>query len=516
MTLSESTEMSTEVSDNHLTSMEKAGVQPFAVEKAEEKASDHERHRLFLEELGSRWFTVEPLVIVYMAASMALLPILQQYTHYRLAEEYNITNTEDSNQTARQQCLARAESVHEQSDNEKEFTASLSVWNTAMIFMGIAPTLLSLFIVGAFSDKRGRRYAFIPQTLAGIVGGCTVTIVVAFKLDISLLVLSNIVVGITGSMPAVAMASYAYIADINPPEKRFMRIVIIEIGTGLGTLVGNLLFGWLIKDYGFIIPSMIFTLIMIACFVYCTCFIPETIYVEPGAKLCDMSALRDIPKLWFKRKGSDGRLKVIWLCLGILLWNTMLGEGPTLMFTFIFVDQPLCWDSLLLGMFNGIHYVVKAFGSLVFMKLMFGRAPPEAMQLLGLLSAMTMMILLGVAKTTWVAFVGGIAGCGSMLVGPISRSIASSWVPDNFQGSLFSGLGWAQMFSMLICSPVMNLVYERLGAGNGSKLFLMCTPFFLIPIALVIVLYVVNKKPRGRSDTVNGVTVADTDILAEK
>jgi len=481
------------------------------------KEESVKEHKKFLEKLGSRWFTVEPLVIIYMAAYMSLMPLLQQYTRQRLSEDYNITTDGlDSNVTTwREHCLNHADDDNE-TQNELEFHTKLSAWTAAMMALPIFPTLLTIFIVGAFSDSRGRRFSLVPQIGAGIFTGVVLILVVHFKLHLAVLVLSNVIVGFTGSMPAVLMASFAYIADINAPEKRFMRIVAIEIGMGLGNFLANLLFGWLIEVSGFMLPSAIFTATMALALAYCIFFVPETILVEKGAKLCDMSSLKSLPELWVRpQKGSNGRRSIIWLCCAIMFLNTMFSEGPQYIITLIVIDPPLCWGPTLIGVFNGIQYVLKAFGGLAFMKLMFGRLHPGSLLMTGLLSSIALFTCLGLAKSTWVAFIGAVLGCGSMLVGPISRSIASAKCPDTLQGSLFSGLGWFQMLATLISSPIVNYMFDAL--PHGGDVFLWAIPCFSMPITLVIVLYFIDKKYdrklRHRSSTINGVTVTDTDDI---
>ena len=122
---------------------------------------------------------------------------------------------------------------------------------------------------------------------------------------------------ITGAMPAVTTSTFAYIADINPPEKRFIRILIIEIGLGLGTLVGQLFFGWLIEEAGFVPPVIIFTVLQFSIFIYVAFFLPETVRRKPGVRTCTSASFMTLPRLWFVGKDRM-RMMTIWISFALI------------------------------------------------------------------------------------------------------------------------------------------------------------------------------------------------------
>ena len=124
-------------------------------------------------------------------------------------------------------------------------------------------------------------------------------------------------VSIPGAMPAVMTSTFAYIADINPPEKRFIRILVIEIGLGLGTLVGQIFFGWLIDTTGFIVPAVVFTVLQLAVFIYTVLFLPETVRKDPEVQPCTCASLLALPRLWFLDNNRMRRM-TIWVSLALI------------------------------------------------------------------------------------------------------------------------------------------------------------------------------------------------------
>ena len=282
------------------------------------------KHRLFLDSLGKRWVTVEPMIIIYYIMFTSLWPTLQQYIHYRLEQEYNITSTNSTNQTYREQCLERGhEAANHTSPEEQAFQKQLSLWNTILVVTAQLPVVFVMFIIGPLSDARGRRLAMLPQILAQTITCAITGVVMWLDLPLWILVLSNAINGLTGAHVVVFMAAYAYIADINTPEKRLIRLVLLEVGTGLGAFVSGITIGWVIGHWGFKASVLILTGLMAIMFVYVIFFVPETIFrdAESKAPLVSCSNLSDLPQLWVKGGGVRGTLPIIWLCFLIMFFN---------------------------------------------------------------------------------------------------------------------------------------------------------------------------------------------------
>ena len=302
---------------NGSTGSGKCGVQTMTDEEGEKKA----KHKEYLSQLGQRWFTVEPVIILYVTMFTCLAPLTQQYIHERMSFKYNITNTVSENLTEREACLLRGQNGTSVSGNEAAFQEELSLWSTGLMIAALLPTVFVVFIIGTISDHKGRRLAIVPQIIAQVIACAISTIVMALDLDLSILILTGLLQGFTGASTAVFMACFSYIADINPPEKRLFRIVLIEVGQALGALVGGLIIGWMIDSFGFVIPSIVLTVLMGVLSVYVIFFIPETVLKDPSAPVFQFSYLSGLPKLWFKKGTIRGTLPIIWLCFSVMVFN---------------------------------------------------------------------------------------------------------------------------------------------------------------------------------------------------
>lgn len=93
-------------------------------------------------------------------------------------------------------------------------------------------------IIGGLSDRYGRRPVLLVST-----AGFAVSYVLAGLADtLWLLFLGRALAGITG---ASFSASYAYIADITPPERRAERFGLIGVAFGVGFILGPAMGGFL-------------------------------------------------------------------------------------------------------------------------------------------------------------------------------------------------------------------------------------------------------------------------------
>ena len=302
---------------NESTGDGKGGVQTMPDEEGEKKA----KHKEYLSQLGQRWFTVEPVIIIYITMFTCQAPLLQQYIHERMSIEYNITDTVSENLTEREACLLRGQNGTNVTSNEAAFQEEVAMWTIWILVAILIPTVFVVFIIGTISDHRGRRLAIVPQIVVQAIAYAISTIVMALDLNLVILVLTGLLQGFTGASTVVFMACYSYIADINPPEKRLFRIVLIEVGQALGALVGGLLIGWMTDSFGFVIPSIVLTVLMGVLSVYVIFFIPETVLKDPNAPVFKCSYLSGLPKLWFKKGTIRGTLPIIWLCFSVIVFN---------------------------------------------------------------------------------------------------------------------------------------------------------------------------------------------------
>ena len=285
-----------------------------------------EQHKRFLDRLGQRWFTVEPVVIACNLAITAVSPTMQQYIHHRLALEHNITTSLTTNLSQYEQCLQRGQDeANNTSLAEHEFQEEQSMWNTVLVVARETPILLVFLLVGSLSDTRGRRWGMLPQILFQILFFSINATVCALDLPLWVLPINDIIIGMTGSLAVVFMSAYAYIADIYPPRKRLLRLVITEIAMGLGALLSGVTVGWIIDHWGYVVPNVILAGMMMLLFFYILFCVPETVLHNPDALPISCSSLvKELPQLWVKGNHVKGILPVVWLCFWIMFANRYL------------------------------------------------------------------------------------------------------------------------------------------------------------------------------------------------
>src|ERR1035437_9431596 len=109
--------------------------------------------------------------------------------------------------------------------------------NEAVIYSGWMMTSYAIMqfifspILGGISDRFGRR----PVLLLSLMGLGVDYLFLALANTLSLLFLGRIIAGICG---ASVTTSFAYVADISPPDKRAQNFGIIGAAVGFGFIIG--------------------------------------------------------------------------------------------------------------------------------------------------------------------------------------------------------------------------------------------------------------------------------------
>lgn len=95
-----------------------------------------------------------------------------------------------------------------------------------IVFSG-GPSLLSALLVGAWSDKVGRKPAISLPCIGATVDMSITLAVIYFDLPLSILFVGSFLNGMTGYFPAMMLATMAFIADTTQESMRAMRLGLL-------------------------------------------------------------------------------------------------------------------------------------------------------------------------------------------------------------------------------------------------------------------------------------------------
>ncbi len=200
--------------------------------------------------------------------------------------------------------------------------------------------------------------------------------------------------------------TFAYIADTVPPEKRSMRMTILDaILTSMAAL-GNLIVGWMIDQLGYFYPYVFCLVGKIIALVYAVFFIPETVRKSPetNTRKCSdfFERLSAGVKLFIVDDGKGRRGQLIML-MGSYIIAGIISTMSIL--TLYEMNAPLCWDSLLIGYFGAISDISMCFAMVLVAILLTRWISDKWLVVLGMVSNISYYAYLALVSSTVMMFI---------------------------------------------------------------------------------------------------------------
>jgi MFS family permease len=243
-----------------------------------------------------RWppFFVEPVLILYFFSEFPVDIIAQKYILDWIGDWLR-HNPDRSIFTDLQYAAAAAGggsnpcSVNG-SSNDAHFqdrVQSLASW-FGVLQSGVwgVPAIVSTVVLGACSDRLGRRFAVLPCLVGVLATSSTAFFVVWYRAPIFWLFAGDLVYGFCGSFAAMTMSCFAYVADRTPADRRMLRIVVVEMCMLLAGVVSPICVGWVVDRLGYAYTLLIVVGSSSANFFYVFFFLPgaDEDDGEPSAK----------------------------------------------------------------------------------------------------------------------------------------------------------------------------------------------------------------------------------------
>lgn len=293
----------------------------------------------------TRLVTVEPLIVLVFVSYSASQPFMSQYVYYRMANVMGLNDTLQADNDS--QCNVDLNDSYFRLQQEVQSRTSLVTLSLALTY--IVPALVSTLFLGAYSDQAGRKVAMIPALAAFLVRSGATAVIVALDLPLWLLYPLMFLEGLMGSAVSILVASFAYVSDITTHANRSRQLVIIEICMGLGNTAAQIGLGYFITLIGFFWPCVIFFCINCFNLIYAAFILPETIIKDDTAKLLTTTHVKKIVRLYVVDE-SKRRWK-LQLSLVIFALVTLPEIGITEVQTLTFLNSPLCWTSIQIGLY---------------------------------------------------------------------------------------------------------------------------------------------------------------------
>ena len=350
------------------------------------------------------------LFLLVVAFTIIQLGVLQQYVYYVYYKKYLPNVTYNSGEKQKSYCnnSANGTSAEEQIQNKIQVLAS-----QYMIYASLAlyiPPIFGNFFLVTLSDTFGRKPFIIIPIFGALLRSALFVIGIHFELDLQWFILFLLIEGATGGLYCQITVCFSYIADITEKgDKLIFLLVIIEVIAGLGGLIGTLSSGYLIREFGFILPSFISSLCLLAALLLLGVFLPESLPPEFKSRSKRINFLSKFKGVWefyiSSKNGSGTRWRYVFSLL-ILICVQFGIQGRGNVETLYELNKPFCWNSVLLGWFMAVRILSSYIIGLVLIRVLRCCVSVEFIALVGATSHMAAFILEAFAERTFELFLG--------------------------------------------------------------------------------------------------------------
>lgn len=449
------------------------------------EASHHQGRRLLSRP------TVEPAVFLFLAASAVSSTVTQTLFLQRVCEEDLGFNASE--------CSHLDATNH---TTEQPHTASLLMSKT--LLETLLPATLTLFL-GPWSDRHGRK----PLLLFPLLGHATTYAAYAGlstidRLPPHYLLPASIPIALTGGFIALILSSFSYIADVSQPEKRGLRLSLVEIAVSLSSITGNAVCAPLFRAYGFV---GIFTTAAGLClvgFFYVLFLMPESITKrnaeseESDVKCVFLQeTVVEVFRVSFKWRPNYGRTIVLLSAVALSFYVvTLVGEGGMM---YLYTIKKFGWtveEYTRLSIAALSMSTICTFGTIyLFVNVL--RFPETLVASCGFICKITAALLAAFSPYSWYLYLASLANAFGGISTSLVRSTMSKTVPPNEVGSVFSLTAALESVMPLIASPLYTAVYNATIATFAGAFYLMSAVFYTADVILLLtVTYLKHKCSR--------------------
>ncbi|ELU07909.1 hypothetical protein CAPTEDRAFT_226612 [Capitella teleta] len=431
----------------------------------------------------TRIIIVEPLMALFMATYVSSQVLTSQFALKLVSVRFNFTSSGNDS------CGPDMDpAVYELQQSVQARAAVL------MTYFNVCSSVPAIFMVlfwGAYSDRVSRKVPILLAIFGQMIKFTIMVITMTMRANLYLILVGAFVDGIFGGASTVAMSCMAYISDTSTPKDRTIRLTVIEVTCGVCSALSQVLVGFGITNYGFIIPLYV----LIACHalnsLYVIFFVPEIRYPRRGQRFVAKDHIFRTVRLY---STEDGNRKERLICLAALLFcsATIGGRFDPLILNSL--NSPLCWSSILLGIYTAWTSLSAQFGGITLVSLLFRRIGEMGVGIIGCLSGIVYFSILAFCHTTLSMFLVVLAGVGSFAPVPMIRALKSKLTAADQQGALFAGSMAMETFCSLIGSTVFNTIYSATVADFSGAVFLVMGGFELCGLVFVIVLAVLMRR----------------------
>lgn len=351
------------------------------------------------------------LFLLVVAFTILQLGVLNQYVYYAFQKKYfpNITfNTGEQQKSHCHTNTTASSNTDDEIRNKVQVAAS-----SFMVYTSLAlyiPPIFGNFFFMTLSDTYGRKPFILLPVFGSLLRSALFVVGIYYELDIYWFLGFLFIEGVTGGIFCHVTAAFSYIADITEKgDKRIFLMVIAEVMAAFGGLLGTLSSGYLIRAFGFTIPSFIATMSLLLSTLLLAVFLPESLPAEFKPRSQNINCFNKFKGVWAfytSNKYGEGT-QWRYVCSILILICVQIGmHGRSNVETLYQLNEPFCWNSVLLGWFAGVRILSSYIIGLVLIRVLQCCVSVEFIALVGAASHMASFVLESFAEKNFELFLG--------------------------------------------------------------------------------------------------------------
>ena len=344
--------------------------------------------------------SIEILVALYFMSYTMCQPLSQEYIHHDLMKQFETNESHSRRFQNHSACILNSSSSL--SKDITDIEQKTAEWSMILDASYLIPASVSTIMLGAFSDKRGRKPVMLCCMLGSLLKVLVYLITIASDGPIFCLVIGTALEGGLGGTNTMLSTVFAYVADITVAERRSMRIVLIDVSIGCGTALAQALIGILVSRIGYLYPFILIFCMLLLTFAYTLLFVKETVHPDVTAPICKLDHFKSISNLM--KENPNRKQLIIGLVLLTLISLSQYNINNRL--TLYLSDAPLCWIPQNVGYFLFFSILIRQFGTLVSSKCLRQYVGDSGLAMAGILSAIGFDVMMSGAVKTAVVYSG--------------------------------------------------------------------------------------------------------------
>lgn len=441
-------------------------------------------------------FLVEPVVGLYAFSAFLIYPLVQQYVYRRLWQELTNTTYPASDNTSR--CTPSNSTNH--SSHHEEVQRQASLFSLYTDLFSTIPSLVVTIMLVAYSDRGGRKITILLPLIGTLIYTLSFLTISYFELNVYLLIGASLVSSLCGGLGTFLGGCFAYIADLCETDRqKMLRMAGVDMIIGLLAGLAALSTGYFLRAAGFNWPFLTSALCQCLILLYVVFILEETVKKAPtDAIILDgapqSSALKQMfygVYYLFERANSKTRTRLA-LLIVIFITFAFSHFGGGSMVTLYELNEPLCWSEILIGYGSALSTTAFLTSFLGLSAFMYCGMPQLVIVLVGILSAVSGMVLVAFANTTLWMFLARIPMLFTVMPFPVLRSMMSKIVSKSEQGALFACVSCLDSLTSNVAVAVFNSVYAATVGWFPGFTFLLAAGLFAIPVTFLGVLGIIG------------------------